>query len=68
MNILITSAEWKTALTYTRSFGKKDHRVSLISPSPHIPAFFSRFCKERAISIQEKYNTKYSKLSNYEFS
>lgn len=64
MNILITTAEWKSALTCMRSLGKRGHRISLIGSEPYTPALYSKFCKERIISPKEKDKNQYLQFIN----
>lgn len=59
MNILITTAEWKSALTCMRSLAKAGHSISLISQSPYTPSLYSKFCKESIISPKESDKNEY---------
>ncbi len=64
MNILITNAEWKSALTCMRSLAKKGHRISLLSSKSHSPTLYSKFCKEKIICPDEKYKKDYMSFLN----
>ena len=59
MKILITTGEWKSALTCMRSLAKAGHVISLICPNSLVPALHSKFCKERIISPDEKHRDAY---------
>ena len=64
LNILITSATWKSALTCMRSLAKKGHSISLISSSLYTPSLYSKFCKEKIVSPNEKDKTVYLEFIN----
>lgn len=62
MNILITTAEWKSALTCMRSLAKDGHKISLISSDQHTPSLYSKFCSEKIISPYENRKEEYLKF------
>ena len=62
MNILITTAGWKGALTCMRSLAKKGHSISLVSSDQYAPSLYSKFCKEKIISPKERDKEAYLKF------
>ncbi len=42
--ILVTSAQWETAMAYVQSYGRLGHQVVLYDPDPKQPLSKSKFC------------------------
>lgn len=59
LNILITTAHWKSALTAMRSLAKKGHQISLIDVNPNTPTLYSKYCSKKNVCPSEKDKIKY---------
>lgn len=59
MNVLITTGEWKSALTCMRSLAQKGHKISLICSDQYEPHLYSKFCSEKIISPPERNKEEY---------
>lgn len=64
MNILITTGEWKSALTCMRSLAQKGHKISLICSDQYEPHLYSKFCSEKIISPPEQNKEEYINFIN----